>query len=272
MTSMSQIVTGADTARCDDAATVRVQLVRGSLEVRPRDEPGVWIEVSEVVGKPLEIATEADKVSIGYPSIGWDGWVKRLATSERSDLARLTIYVGRGVSVSAATVGASVTVIGTTGDIEVTTASAPIRLERTTGGVKVRSASEGVTVTGHGGPVSVTTASGDATVDGDVPRVSVTTVSGAISVSHRGAAAVLATTTVSGATRVRLPAATHLELEARGVAAKVLVDGHQHSSGLGITKVDDGTGQRVLLTATTVSGDVVVDRSDPAQLHAVEDA
>lgn len=269
---MSRIVTGAETARYDDAATVRVQLVRGSLEVLPRDEPGVWIEVSEVVGEPLEIATDADRVSIGYPSIGWDGWIKRLASTDSSDLAHLKIYVGSGVDVSAATVRAEVSATGTTGDVDVSTAAAAIRATRTTGGLKLRSASGAVDVQSHTGPVNVTTAAGSVTVEGELPRVTVTTVAGDISLRHRGGAAVLTTTTVSGATRVRLPAATRLELEARGVAAKVLVDGQQHSSGFGATRLNDGTGERVLVSATTVSGDVVIERRDAAAVTGgVED-
>lgn len=266
MTSMSTIVTGPDTARCDDASSVRVQLVRGSLTVLPRDEPGVWIEVTEVVGQPLEIATDADKVSIGYPSIGWEGWVKRLASSEGSDLARLTIYVGAGVTVSAATVGAEVTANRTVGDLDVSTASAPVRTSGTTGAVKVRTASGAVDVGSHTGPASVATASGAVRVEGELPRLSVTTVSGDITVRHGGAAALMSTTTVSGATRVRLPADAHLELESRGVASSVVIDGRKRSSGFGVTKVDDGSGARVLLTATTVSGEVAVERSDPGRL------
>lgn len=265
---MTRILTGPDTIRSDDAASVRVQLVAGGLELVARDEPGVLVEVTEVVGQPLEVSTEADRVSIGYPSIGWDGWIKRLATAaDATDRAAVRLHVGAGVTVTAATVSAAVTATGTTGDLEVSTASAGIVSSRTTGAVKVRTASGAVAIESHVGPVTIATASGAVDLDGELPRASVTTVAGDITVRHRGAAAVIGTTTVSGATRVHLPAGTHLELEARGVSAQVRVDGHQHGSGFGVTKVEEsGRGERVLLTSTTVSGEVVVDRADPAPL------
>ena len=272
MTTMTRILTGPDSVRSDDASSVRVQLVAGALEVVPRDEPGVLVEVTEVTGQPLEVSTEADRVSIGYPSIGWDGWLKRLTTAaDTADRAVVRLHVGAGVTVTAATVSAAVRATGTTGDLDVSTASAPVETARTTGGVKVRTASGAVAVDGHAGPVTVATASSDVRLDGELPRVSVTTVAGGIDLRHRGDAAVLSTTTVSGHTHVHLPAAAALELEARGVAAQVSVDGHQQRAGFGITKVQEaGHGGRVLLTATTVSGEVVVERKDPSPLPGAD--
>lgn len=275
MTTMTRILTGPDTVRSDDAASVRVQLVTGSLELVPRGEPGVLIEVTEVSGQPLEVSTEADRVSIGYPSIGWDGWLKRLTSTDTDDRAVVRLHVGSGVTVTAATVSAAVRASGTTGDVEISTASAAVDTSRTTGGIKVRTASGPVAVEAHAGPVTVATASGAVRLDGELPRASVTTVAGDITLRHRGAAAVLGTTTVSGETRVHLPSGTHLELEVRGVSARVSVDGQQHGSGFGVTKVEEpGRGERVLLTATTVSGNVVVERTDPTPLPggAPEDA
>jgi hypothetical protein len=275
MTSMSTIVTGPDSVRLDDAGSVRVQLVGGSLEVLPRDEPGVLVEVTALTGQPLEVATDADRISIGYPSIGWDGWVKRLATTDRTDRADVRLHVGGGVAVSAATVSASVTATAIFGDVDVATASAPVRLARSTGGVKIRTAAGTVDLESHHGPVTVTGASGAVRIDGEVPRTTVTSVAGDVTVRHRGAAAVLSLTTVSGALTVQLPSQTHLELEVRGVSSRVSVDGKQQGSGLGVTKlVEAGQGPRVMLTANTVSGNVTVDRSDPTPLSGpdVEDA
>lgn len=272
MTSMSRIVTGPDSVRLDDAATVRVQLVGGSLEVVRRDEPGVLVEVTRVVGQPLEVATDADRLSIGYPSIGWDGWLKRLATTDRTDRADVRLHVGAGVTVAAATVNADVTMSGIIGDVDVATASAEVRVMRSTGGVKIRTASGAVDVEAHTGPVSVTGAAGRVTLDGELPRATVTSVAGDVTVRHRGAAAVLSLTTVSGAIEVHLPSQTHLELEVRGVTSRVSVDGRQHGSGLGVTKVaEPGQGDRVVLTATTVSGNVTVERSDPRPITSDAD-
>lgn len=264
MTTTSRIITGPDTVTSDDAGSVRVQLVGGSLEVVPRDQPGVVIEVTEVIGQPLEITTEADRVSVGYPSIGWDGWIKRLTSTDSADQASVRLHVGSGVSISAATVSAPVALAGSTGDVDISTASAPVRLSRTTGGVKVRTASGAVDIEDHSGPVTVSGASGAVRVDGELPKASLTSVSGALTVRHRGAAALLSLTTVSGEIAITVPTHTHLELEVRGVSSTVQVDGRKQSSGFGVTRVDEaGSGERVMATVTTVSGNVVVERNTP---------
>lgn len=263
MTTMSRIITGPDTVSYDDAATVRVQLVGGMLEVVPRDEPGVLVEVTEVEGQPVEIATEADRMSVGYPSIGWDGWIKRLtAAAERADRAVVRLHLGTGVSLIVATVSAPVRANGTTGDVDVSTASAPVVLRRTVGAVKVRTASGSVDVEDHHGPVAISGASGAVRLDGDLPKTTVTSVSGDVSVRHRGASALAAVTTVSGRVDLAVPAQAHLELEVRGVAVRVRVDGREQGSGFGITRVDQaGAGHRFVATVTTVSGNVAVDRA-----------
>lgn len=272
MTTMSRIITGPDTVTSDDGASVRVQLVGGSLEVVPRDQPGVVVEVTEVVGQPLEIATEADRVSVGYPSIGWDGWIKRLTSTDTPDRAVVRLHVGTGVSVSAATVSAPVVVSGSTGDVDISTASAPSRLVRTTGAIKIRTASGRVEIEDHNGPVTVSGASGVVRVDGELPRATVTSVSGDVHVRHRGAASLLTLTTVSGEVGITVPTQAHLELEVRGVAAQVKVDGRERNSGFGVTRVDEaGSGDRVIATVTTVSGNVSVERSSPWPLTPGED-
>ncbi|WP_156251950.1 DUF4097 family beta strand repeat-containing protein [Pseudactinotalea terrae] len=262
MTTMSRIITGPDTVTSDDAGSVRVQLVGGALEVVPRDGTGVVVEVTEVVGQPLEIATEADRISVGYPSIGWDGWLKRLTSSDSADRAVVRLHVGTGVSLTAATVNAPISISGTTGDVDLSTASAPVAMDRTVGGVKVRTASGAVGVEDHRGPVTISGASGAVRLDGDLPKTTVTSVSGNIALRHRGSASLMTLTSVSGRVELTVPHQAHLELEVRGVSARVRVEGREQSSGFGITRVDEaGPGDRVIATVSTVSGDVSVERA-----------
>ena len=273
MTTMSRIITGPDTVTSDDARSVRVQLVGGSLEVVPREGNGVVVEVVEVVGQPLEIATEADRISVGYPSIGWDGWLKRLTSTDSADRAVVRLHVGNGASVTAASVTAPVSLSGTTGDVDVSTASGSVEMNRTVGGVKIRSASGAVALEDHNGPVTVSGASGTVRLDGELPKTAVTSVSGDIVLRHRGAASLLTLTTVSGQVDLTVPTQTHLELEVRGVSARVRVDGREQSSGFGVTRIDEaGSGDRVVATVTTVSGDVAVQRASarplpPSDVH-----
>jgi hypothetical protein len=275
MTTMSRIITGPDTVTSDDSASVRVQLVGGALEVVPREGTGVVVEVTEVVGQPLEIATEADRISVGYPSIGWDGWLKRLTSSDSADRAVVRLHVGTGVTLTAATVSAPITISGVTGDVDLSTASAPVAMNRTVGAVKARTASGAVGLEDHHGPVTISGASGAVRLDGDLPKTTVTSVAGNIALRHRGAASLMTLTTVSGSVDLTVPTQAHLELEVRGVSAHVRVDGREQSSGFGITRVDEaGSGDRVIATVSTVSGDVAVARATawPLPPSGVQDA
>lgn len=273
MTSTSRIVTGPDTVEHAGARAVRVQLVRGSLEVVGRAEPGVHVEVAHLDGGPLEVAFDGSQASVGYPTIGWDGWLKRLATTTSNEMAHVRLHVGPGVAVHAATVSAQVGARDLDEDADVATANAAVVLERCTGAAKVRTASGAVDISSHTGPVTVVTAAGPVTLDGDIPRASVTTVAGDARLRHRGGAALLSATTVSGAIRVQLPLGTPVELEVRGIGASVLVDGESHGGGFGVTRVEEpGSGRPVAITATTVTGEVSVERSDPPELDWVEDA
>lgn len=271
MVSTSQILTAPGTAQTGPCTRLRVQLVRGSVDVVPREAAGVGVEVLEIEGAPLEVAGEGDRASIGYPSIGWDGWLKRLASSQETDRAVLRVAVGPGTSVSFATVGAAITVTGLAEDVEAVTASAPVTASGTRSGIEVRTASGDVVATDHDGPVSVVSVSGDARLEGRLPRASVTTVSGAARLEHRGGAAVLTTTTVSGATAVQLPAGTEVDLEVRAVTGSVTLDGADRRSGAVTRHHEPGAGDRVTVRATTVSGAVDVTRLDPPQLDRTAD-
>ncbi|MFC7406342.1 DUF4097 family beta strand repeat-containing protein [Georgenia alba] len=266
MATRSWIVPGPSQHEITDVARLRVQLVAGAVEVRTHDAPHVWVDVTDVSGNPLEMTVEGDRLTIGYPAIGWDGWVKRLTSYSSSDSARLTVHVPAATETSVATASAAVAITDVAEDLRLNTAAGSVEVTGCHGAATIRSASGRVTVTGQHGPVTVSTAAGRARVDGDVPRASVTTVAGAVEVTTTAETSKVDVATVSGAMRVVLPPGTGVSLSARTVSGAVRLDGQDRkSTGFGATTIEERTeGGICFLGARSVSGDLDVTRVAPA--------
>ncbi|TDE96051.1 hypothetical protein EXU48_07385 [Occultella glacieicola] len=264
MAATSRIITGPDQVEIgavDAVPELRVQLIKGSVEVTRRDEPGLHIDIDEVDGAPLEVATDGGRLTIGYPSIGWEGWLKRLTSFNADDRARIRVAAGPGVAVTAATVGAAVSVSDVVEDLTVTTATGAVRTERTTGSVTVRTASGPIVVREHTGPANVVTATGTTYVGGAVPRLSVTTVSGDVAVSPTTPSSVVSVTGVAADISVTLPLEVGLDLSVHSVSGAVTVDGVNRRGGSGpsSTSVSEPRGAGTsFVKVSTVTGSVAV--------------
>ncbi|WP_127131784.1 DUF4097 family beta strand repeat-containing protein [Georgenia sp. SYP-B2076] len=262
MATRSWIVPGPSTHDVEDVAALRVQLVAGEVTVEGHDAGHVQVAVEEVSGNPLELTVEDGRLTIGYPFLGWDGWVKRLRSFRSTDTARLRVLVPRGTAVTVATAVADAHVSGVGEDVSLSTASGHLAVSASRGAAALRSASGAISVQGHDGPVRVSTAAGRTTVAGQLPRVEVTSVAGAVDVATTSSASMVDLATVSGAMHVTLPAGTGLSLTARSLSGAVRVDGaDRRSAGLGATTVDDRSGADVcFLTTRSVSGALAVER------------
>lgn len=263
MATRSWIVPNPSRHDVEGVARLRVQLVAGSVRVVAHDAPGVLVDVAEIDGNPLELTVEGDRLTVGYPFLGWDGWVKRLRSYRSTDTARLTVHVPRTTAVTVATALADVSVVDVAEDLSLTTASGRLHVSGCRGAVSLRTASGAVDVTGHDGPVRVSTAAGRTTLTGDLPRVEVTTVTGAVDVATSARTSMVDLSTVSGASKVSLPTGTGVSLTARTVAGAVRVDGvDRRSPGLGATTVEERTENGIcFLSSRSVSGNLDVGRS-----------
>ncbi|MBK5249179.1 MAG: hypothetical protein JJE50_07045 [Actinomycetales bacterium] len=261
MPTSSWIITGPQHLDIDALARLRVQLVHGAVEITGRAEPGVHVEIVEVVGAPLEVTKEGDRVSVGYPSLGWDGWLKRLTSLRTPDRAVVRIAVGPGVEVTAATVAATITVRDVAEDVVAVSAAGATLAERTRGSVNAKTASGPVVVRDHVGPASVITVSGAVDLAGDLPRVTVTTVSGAVTLAPAAPSSVVSVTTVSSATAISLPAGTGIDLTVRAIAGSVRVDGVERRTASGpstTTLAEPGAAGTSFVRIATVNGPVTV--------------
>ncbi|TRW44041.1 hypothetical protein [Georgenia yuyongxinii] len=263
MATRSWIVPGPSAHDVEQVSALRVQLVAGRVSVERHDAPHVHVVVEEVTGNPLELAVEDGRLTIGYPFLGWDGWVKRLRSFRSSDTARLRVLVPAAPAVTVATATADAVVQGVTEDLSLTTASALLRATGCRGAVAVRSASGTVEVLDHDGPVRVSTAAARTTLSGLLPRVEVSTVTAAVAVATSAATSMVDLATVSGAMRVDLPTGSGLSMTARSVSGAVTVDGvDRRASGLAAATFEDRRGQDVcFLTAKSVSGALSVART-----------
>lgn len=253
---------------------LRVQLVGGSVSVVARTEPGSRVAITRIEGNPLEVTASAQEVSVGYASIGWDGWAKRLGSYRSSDRADVRVELGPGTAVRLATVSAPVSIERVAADVTVASATGGVDADSVSGALTVRTASGPVTVGGHAGSVRVNTVSGAVSVAGDVPKADVAAVSGRVDIITTRATSVVAAQVVSGVLDINVPAHVGVDLKARTVTAPVFLDGvdRRSSGGPSSVRVDErGGGQAAFVDVYSVTGAIHVTRGDrPALMPATE--
>ncbi|MCB7138084.1 DUF4097 family beta strand repeat-containing protein [Cellulosimicrobium marinum] len=270
MSTETWVIATPQTVDVADVRRVVVQLTDGSVDVvaEPGRAGGAHVEVGDVSDRPLQVSVHDGELRVGYDFAGIEGLVDRAKGLRDKDRAvvRLTVPADATVRVSTARGAASVT--GTTADLSVTTATGPVRVSGATGPVSVKTASAPVDVVEHVGDVRVSTASGAVNVTGSLGRVAVTTVTSGVEVVARESTPLVDARTVSGDVAVRLGAGAPVNLKARSVTGKAVLDGVRlESSAQRTTSVDhvdradsaQGAGG-AYVSASTVSGDLTVSR------------
>lgn len=262
MATRSWLVTTPGTETLPARPRLRVQLVGGEAEVEGHDGDDVVLEFLEVGGNPVEVVLDDDMVSVGYPSIGWEGWVKRLTSFRSSDLCRVRIRVPRRTRIWVATATAASRVSGLQSDIQLHSASGTLYTAGVAGKATARTFSGAITLDRQDGPVTVQSASGPVSVQGTTAHLGVSTGSGLVRIRNAAPASVMTVSTLSGPIDVTLPR-TGLVLTARTVSGAVDVDGvpRRTSSGPAVVGVDErGEAGACWLTVNTVSGALRVQR------------
>lgn len=270
MATESWVVTGPQIIDVDDVARLRVQVVRGRVDVVAHTDPdarGVRVEVHAVAGRPLEVTLAQGELQVGYSFTlgGWDNFVDKFRTFRDNDSVDVHIAVPQHVAVRLGVVGAEGLLAGVQQDAAVSTVSGSLVTDGTRGALTARAVSGDVVVRNHIGDLRFNSVSGDVTASGDLTRVTANTVAGDVSLDVGSTSSALTATTVSGHVTVRLPQERGLRVEARSVTGRVVVDGTQHSgSGPSQTKVDLPAEGYCFISCSTVSGRLTVLRG-PAQ-------
>ena len=271
MPTQTWIVATAGSYDLPDAVAARLQVIGGTVDVVHRDEPGVHLEVSGVVGAPLEVTLEDGVLSVGYADLPWEGWLKRLGSHRGADLAGVSCVVGPGVKVKVGAVGAAVSVSGLTENVSLASANGPLAGRGLRAGLVARTVSGAVTVTDHGGPIRVNSVSGPVALSGAIAKADVATVSGGASVRTTTGTSVIRAQSVSAAIDITIPPDSGLALTARTLTGAVVVDGvdRRKNSLPGTTSVDERTGTEVgFVELYSVSGALSVGRPGLAQEHS----
>jgi len=266
MSTETWVIATPQTVDVADVRRVVVALTDGSVDVvaDPHRTEGAHLEVGDVSERPLQVSAHDGELRVGYDFAGVEGLVDRAKGLRDKDRAVVRLTVPAGVAVKVSTARAAATVTGTAADLSVTTATGPVRVLGTTGPVTVKTASAPVDVVEHVGDVRVSTASGAVNVAGSLGRVSVTTVTSAVEVVARESTPLVAARTVSGDVAVRLSTGAPVNLKARSLTGKAVLDGVRLESAAqrttSVDHVDPAGTASAYVSSSTVSGDVTVSR------------
>ena len=265
MTTESWVVAGPQIIEVEQVSSLRVQLIGGRVDVVVHDdagEAGARIEVHAVNGRPLEVALSDGELRVGYSFTlgGWDGFLEKFRYVQDKDAADVHIAVPRSIAVKLGTVSAEGLLAGVEHDASVSTISGSLVTDSTRGALSANTVSGEIVVRDHTGDLRLNTVSGAITASGDLARVHANTVSGGLTLDVATGTSSIAVSTVTGDVTVRLPRGRGLNVEARSVSGRVVIDGQEHKGpSAGQTKVDlrsdDGT---CFVSTTSVSGNLTV--------------
>ena len=266
MSTESWVINAPQTVDVADVRRVVVQLTDGSVDVvaDPAREAGAHLDVSEVSERPLQVSAHDGELRVGYDFAGVEGLVERAKGLRDKDRAVVRVTVPAHVPVKVTTARAAASVLGTQADLSVTTATGAVRVQGVSGTASIKTATGAVDVGEHVGDVHVSTASGAVTLGGTLGRVSVNTVTSGVEVVARESTPLVDARTVSGDVAVRLGAGSPVNLKARSVTGKAVLDGVRLDSAAqrttSVDHVDQPGARGAYVSANTVSGDLTVSR------------
>jgi DUF4097 and DUF4098 domain-containing protein YvlB len=262
MPDESWVVTGPQVIEVDDVEALRVQLVRGRVDVVAHDGPGARVEVYAVDGRPLEVSLVEGELRVGYTFTlgGWEGWLERFLNFRDQDRADVSIAVPRAARARVGTVSADGLVAGTDGQASVSTVSGALVVDGTRGQLAGNTVSGEIVVRDHMGTLRLNSVSGEVAASGELSSVYANTVSGSVALDVVEGSTSVDATTVSGSVTVRIPDGEGVRVKANSVGGRLVVDGEEHGGGTPGTRTVDlrhGDGGSTV-SVKTVNGDVTL--------------
>lgn len=243
-----------------------VGLVGGHVDVVTHDAPTAQVEVQEVVGPPLKVTWNGDKLQISHVKVeGGNLWETLKGFGGSMQLkARVSIAIPRDARTDINTVSAGVVVSGIHARTSLNTVSGDVTADDIDGRIEINGVSG--TFEGHQlrGRLEANTVSGSMTVhDSALHPIELNGVSGDITLDLTNQQAKVESNTVSGDVTVRVPAGGGYRVNVSTMSGAAIVDGVKlggkwHRGG----EARDGD-ESLRLSASSVSGDVVVLRAEP---------
>ncbi|MCF4122381.1 hypothetical protein L1785_15490 [Antribacter sp. KLBMP9083] len=264
MSTESWSVAAPQTIEVADVRSLTVRLTNGRAEViaDPSRASGALVEVLDVSSRPLQVLAEHGSLRIAYDFPGVEGFVDRFRGLKDQDSATVRVTVPSSTVLDVAAVGAEIVVTGGQGRVDAKTVSGALAVSGTSGTLATKSVSGPITVSEHAGDVTTATVSGSVALTGALGRVTVNGVSGSVDVTADGTTPLVTVKTVSGSVGVHLDAGSPVNLRARSVTGKVVLDGVPVPSSAQRTVVVDHAepGAAAYVSTNTVSGVASVSR------------
>jgi hypothetical protein len=260
---------GPDKLAFDPVDRVLVRIVEGAVDVVGTDEQPT-LEVSELVGAPLQVRQEGGALTIDYER-PWRPGLLSWLTRRGQRKAVLSLAVPRDCRVELHAVSASMMVGGLRAPVLAKSVSGEITLAGLGGRADAETISGAVQASGVTGDLSAKTVSGDLTVaEGGGGSVRAQTVSGAVAVDLLASGERdIHLSSVSGDLTVRLPGASDLQVKLQSTSGQVASAfeelEHERTPGRNAARGRLGAGAG-RLRATSVSGHVALLRRAPEAL------
>ena len=272
MPDESWVVSGPQVIEVDDVEALRVQLVRGRVDVVAHDDADARVEVYGVDGRPLEVSLVDGELRVGYTFTlsGWEGWLERFLNFRDQDRADVSIAIPRSARIRVATVSADGLVAGTDGQASVSTVSGALVVDGTRGQLAGNTVSGEIVVRDHVGSLRLNSVSGELAASGELGSVYANSVSGSVALDVIEGSTSVDATTVSGSVTVRIPEGEGVRVKANSMGGRLVVDGEEHGGGTPGTRTvdlrDGDAGSTV--SVKTVNGDVTLLRGVPRPASA----
>lgn len=244
----------------DDVTVLRISLVSGRIDVIGQDDPVCRLEVSNVVGRNLDVKVSRGVLHIEQPEehrpfrlFGLFIGKRGVASGTSADVSLL---VPRSVAAHISCVNGDTLVGRLTADTHLETVNGSVLADGLSGALKLNNVGGRVEARNHHGSVKADTVNGDVTVSGDCRAVEVHSVNGALYLDAFGGPDRVTFNAVSGDATIRLDPEVRARYSVETVGGHADIDGRTFRSALHNFAYEDGPhdGPETRIRFQTVGG------------------
>lgn len=232
----------------DDIRELCVAVIKGRIDVIGHDDPGCRLEVSNVIGLPVEVTVNNGKlvvrdfddnqsihmnISTSDPfaafrairSLLKHGDLSAGTSDNDRASADISLLVPRDVATTISSVKGDVLIGGMTNGAKLDTVSGSLLADNVSGRLKLNSVSGRVEARNHHGSVVADTVSGDVVVSGDCTAIKVGAVSGKLYADVFGSPEAIRYHSMNGSAVIRLDPDVRVRCHADAMNGKVEIGG-----------------------------------------------
>ncbi|CAM3297162.1 hypothetical protein PSET11_02196 [Arthrobacter ulcerisalmonis] len=260
MSDQTWTITEPQAVSLDDVTAVKLGMISGRFDIRPHAEPGILVDISEVIGDPVAISRVGNHVDIRHQLHGPQGWLKSLmetVSHAGANSAVIHIYYPTDavVDLEVGTVSGDGAVVGLTGVIRLNTVNGSLTADHTRGELHINTVGGAVSATDHSGVLTAKAVSGVVDASGPMTHVRASTVSGDLIFGLTGQPQDIGTNAVSGNVTITLPADVGADIVAKAASGAVVIENQHFAQVTGTVETILGPDDQLTLIRTnSVSG------------------